>query len=88
MHNLDGTKITRIILAINGTIFLLLGIFGLFYHYVMATSCMLMAGLLYISPMRSLTNRGKLFVYAYYMLFTSIILLFLITVGGIARTYS
>lgn len=88
MDRLDGEKVTRFILAVNGTIFLLLGLFGLFYHYLMAASCFLMATLLFISPLRSITNRSRIYLYLYYLLFVVIILLIILTLTGVINTYS
>lgn len=88
MGRLDGDKITKFILAINGSIFLLLGIFGIFYHYLMAATCFLAATLLLISPIRSLTSKSKLFVYLYYSLFLILVLLLILTITGIINTYS
>ncbi len=88
MNNLNGDRLMRYILAFNGTVFLIIGIFGMFYHYLIAVSCILMATILYISPVRSLTSKHKFFVYLYYLLFPTIFLLILLTFAGILNTYA
>ncbi len=88
MHKIDGDKLTRFILSVNGSIFLLLGIFGLFYHFLMAAACFLMATILFIVPFRSLASKNKTYLYLYYLLFVILILLVVLTIVGAINTYS
>ncbi len=83
-ESIVGDKIVTTILAINGTVFLLFGLYGLAYHYVVTTSCLLMATLLYIAPIKRVAHKNKALYYLYYSLFGNILLMVSFTIYGLS----